>query len=382
MLAQWLFEISGINLFDHRLFRVGAAALLSALLVFVLMPHFIRWLQSINATSDFNADAAPPPICGGLLIVFAVLMSTLCFTTINGYSGSIILIMMSYTMVGGLDDYMKIRTKRLVAEGKIKKADYQDKADGLSASLRLGLYFLFSLGVALVAYRFIPGINKHLAIPFIKPDLWYPLLPTWAFILLMSFVTTATANGANFTDGLDTLVTVPLITTSMFAGFVAYIAGNAIFSKYFLIPHLPGIDELLPICGAITGALIAYLWYNCPPAEIYMGDGGSIGLGGAIGMMFVMIKAELFLPIVGVIFCAEAISVFLQISFFKLTRKFSKDKKGRRIFRRAPLHDHFKLVLKERYPNTAQVNSKVIWRFHLVSVLALIIGSLIFFKIR
>ena len=383
MLSIWLYEFTEFSLFEHRLFRAGAAALLAALLVFLIMPRFISWLHKQNAVSDFapNAQQAPP-IFGGLLVVFSVILATLCFSQMNGYSGSILLIMLSYTFVGGLDDYHKIRTKKLIAAGKAQKKDYQDKADGLPANIRLFLYFLFSALVAVFAYKFTPGLNRHLAIPFVKPEIWYPLLPAWAFVGLMCFVTAASANGANFTDGLDTLVSIPLITTAIFVGLVSYISGNAIFSKYFLIPHLPGVDELLPICGAMMGALLAYLWYNCPPAEIYMGDGGSIGLGGAIGMMFVMIKAELFLPIVGVVFLGEATSVVLQMGFFKLTKRFSKDRTGRRIFRRAPIHDHFRLALKEKYGDSHAVNSKVIWRFHLVSVLALIFGSLVFFKIR
>src|SRR5690606_15085346 len=110
-----------------------------------------------------------------------------------------------------------------------------------------------------------------------------------------------------------------------------------IFSQYLLLPHLPGVDELMPVCGAIIGAMLAYLWYNSPPAEIYMGDAGAIGLGGSIGMMFVLIKAELFLPIVGLVFVAESLSVVLQIGGFKLTRKFCKDGQGRRLFLRAPI---------------------------------------------
>ena len=225
-------------------------------------------------------------------------------------------------------------------------------------------------------------MTGYLTIPFVKPSIWYPYLPNWAFIILICFVITSTANGANFTDGLDTLVSVPIITTATFVGGVAYVSGNAVFSEYFLIPHLPGVDELFPICTAMVGSLLAYLWFNSPPAEIYMGDGGSIGLGGAIGMMFVLIKAPLFLPVVGFIFLAEAISVLLQITGFKLTRKFSKDKRGRRLFLRAPIHDHFKLKLKDKYPVASELNSKVIWRFHLVSILGLLLGTLIFFKVR
>lgn len=385
MFAELLGQLTGLSMFSDRLFRAGIAAIFAASLVFMLMPPFIRFLQRHNATSDFdqNSQTKAPPICGGLLIVFAVVVSTLLFSRMNPYSLSILIIMVLYSLVGGVDDLTKIRAKRLVIAGKIEKKDYQDKADGISSTLRLALYFVFSLIVALFVYKFIPGLDGHLTVPFVKHETWNPYLPNWAFILLISFVTTATANGANFTDGLDTLVSVPIITTSVFIGGVAYVCGNAIFSEYLHLTHLPGVDELLPICTAIIGATLAYLWYNCPPAEIYMGDGGAIGLGGAIGMMFVLIKAELFLPIIGLIFLAESLSVVLQIGGFKLSRRFSHDRVGRRIFLRAPIHDHFKIAWKPLYGNSAQaVTSKVIWRFHLISILALIVGSLIFFKIR
>jgi phospho-N-acetylmuramoyl-pentapeptide-transferase len=383
MLSDLLFQLTGLNLFADRLFRAGAASLFASLLVFLLMPPFISWLHRMDATSDFDhGKRRPPPIMGGMLLVISVLLASLAFARLNAYSASALVILLAYASIGGVDDVMKIRNKRLVALGKMSRADYQLKADGISARLRLSLYFLFSLLVAVFAYKFIPGLSGHVTVPFVKPELWFPYLPNWAFILLICLVTTSSANGANFTDGLDSLVSIPLITTALFAGVVAYISGNAILSKYFLIPHIPGGDELFPICGAIVGALLAYLWYNAPPAEIYMGDAGSIGFGGAIGMMFVLLKIELFLPIVGVVFLAEALSVLLQISGFKVTRLLSKDKTGRRLFLRAPLHHHYQLKWKERFESNQALNSKIIWRFHLVSILALILGCLIFFKVR
>lgn len=383
MLSHYLYSLTGIALFENRLFRAGAASLFAATLVFLLMPPWIRFLNKLDATSDFeHGKRRPPPIMGGALLVAAVTAAALCFAKPNAYSVSALVILLAYACIGGIDDVMKIRNKKLVAQGKLSKADYQAKADGISARLRLSLYFLFSLVVAVFAYKLIPGLSGHLTMPFVKPETWFPYLPRWAFILLICAVTTSSANGANFTDGLDSLVSVPIITTSLFAGVVAYISGNAILSRYFLIPHIPGGDELFPICAAMVGSMLAYLWYNSPPAEIYMGDGGSIGFGGAIGMMFVLLKIELFLPIVGVVFLAEALSVLLQISGFKITRRFSKDKAGRRLFLRAPLHHHFQLKWKERFDSGQALNSKIIWRFHLVSILALIIGSLIFFKVR
>ena len=383
MLSELLFRLTGLGLFQDRLFRAGASSLFAALLVFLLMPRFIALLKRMDATSDFDgAGKKSPPIMGGMLLVAAVLAASLSFCRLNAYSLSALVILLAYAAIGGLDDVIKVRNKRLVSQGKMSRADYQLKADGISARLRMLLYILFSLIVAAFAYKFIPGLSGHITVPFVKPEIWYPYLPNWAFILLICLVTTSSANGANFTDGLDSLVSVPLMTTALFAGVVAYISGNAILAKYFLIPHLPGGDELFPICTAIMGALLAYLWYNSPPAEIYMGDAGSIGFGGAIGMMFVLLKIELFLPIVGVVFLAEALSVLLQILGFKITRRLRKDGAGQRLFMRAPLHHHFQLKWKNRFDSSQTLNSKILWRFHLVSLLALIVGSLIFFKVR
>lgn len=381
MIALLLYRLTGIHLFDDRTFRAGAASLAAALLVFLTMPAWIRWLQGLDATSDFGeGKAAPPPILGGALLVGVVAACSLAFAQLNAYSISTLIILCAYAGIGLIDDVMKIRNKRLIALGKLGKADYMDKADGISARLRLFLYVGLSLLVAVFAYKFIPGLSGHITIPFVKPETWYPYLPNWAFILLICLVTTSSANGANFTDGMDSLVSVPIITTALFAGVVAYISGNAIFARYFLIPYLPGADELLPICTAIIGASLAYLWYNSPPAQIYMGDAGAIGLGGALGMMFVLLKIELFLPIVGVVFMAEACSVLLQILGFKATRLWTGE--GKRLFLRAPLHHHYQMKWKGRFSSPREVNSKIIWRFHLVSILALLLGSLIFFKIR
>jgi phospho-N-acetylmuramoyl-pentapeptide-transferase len=383
MLSLFLYQLTGIQLFEDRLFRAGAASLFAALLVFLLMPRFIAFLRRLDATADFDhGKTPPPPILGGMLVVVAVIAASLCFAKMNAYSLSTLVILLAYAAIGGVDDVMKVRNKRLVLQGKITRADYQAKADGISARLRLFLYFLFSLIVAVFAYKFIPGLSGHVTLPFIKPEVWFPHLPNWAFIGLICLVIASTANGANFTDGMDSLVSIPLITTSLFAGIVAYISGNAIFAEYLLIPYLPGGDELAPICAAIVGGLLAYLWFNSPPAEIYMGDSGAIGLGGAVGVMFVLLKIEFFLPIVGLVLLLEMASVVLQISGFKLTKNLSPDKQGRRIFLRAPLHHHYQFKWKDRFASAQALNSKLIWRFHLVSILAMILGLLVFFKLR
>jgi phospho-N-acetylmuramoyl-pentapeptide-transferase len=377
MLADWLFQISGMSLFEGRLFRAGAASLSSIIMVMLFMPYYIRYLQGLDATSDFEKKDGQqsPPIMGGLLLVVIVVISTLFFAHLNSYVISTLVILIAYSAIGAVDDIAKIRNKRLVAQGKLTKADYMDKADGISSTLRLGLYFFFSIIVAIGAYKFIPEMKGYLTIPFIPVDLWHPYLPNWAFIAFMSFIITATANGTNFTDGLDSLVSVPIITSMTFVGLVAYISGNIVFADYLHIPYLPGSDELFPLAASIVGALLAYLWFNSPPAQIYMGDAGSVGFGGAIGIMFILIRAELFIPLVAIIIIIEALSVVLQISWFKLS-------KGKRLFLCAPIHHHYQFKWKDLYPSKALLNSKIVWRMHIISLFALIVSLIVFFKIR
>nr|AGS54270.1 phospho-N-acetylmuramoyl-pentapeptide-transferase [uncultured bacterium contig00092] len=234
---------------------------------------------------------------------------------------------------------------------------------------------------------YIPNLTGELYVPFVKPGIWYPHLPRWAFIIFITFVVAASANGTNFTDGIDTLASVPIITGMFFVGIVAYVSGNVIFSEYLHIPYLKGCDELFPIAMASIGALLAYLWFNSPPAEIYMGDAGSIGFGALLGIMFVLVQAGLFLPIVCIIILVEAVSVALQIGHFK----FNKITRGwdyansHRLFLRAPIHHHFQLKWKGTGnfgDSKPLVNAKIAWRMHLVSFFALILGFIVFFGLR
>lgn len=376
MLFQWLYHITANDVFEGRLFRAGSAAILAIALVLLLMPKYIRFLQGLDATSDFDKDKSTksPPIMGGLLLVIVVEVVSLLTAKLNGYSIATLVILGLFAGVGALDDIAKIRTKRLVVQGKITAAEYMDKADGISSSLRLFLYFLFSFIVAVFSYKFIPELKGHLTVPFINPDIWHPYLPNWAFIGFITFVIAATANGTNFTDGLDSLVSVPILTSMIFVGLVAYVSGNFIFSDYLNTPFLPGCDELFPIAMAIAGALLAYLWFNSPPAEIYMGDAGAVGFGAAIGIMFVLIQAGLFLPLVGLIILTEAGSVVLQIGYFKFSG-------GKRIFLCAPLHHHYQKKWAGNFSSKPLLNSKIVWRMHLISIFALIGSLVIFFGI-
>jgi UDP-N-acetylmuramyl pentapeptide phosphotransferase/UDP-N-acetylglucosamine-1-phosphate transferase len=382
MLCHWLYQTTHIDLFDGRLFRAGAAAMLSIILVLFFMPKYIRFLQRLDATSDFDKDGKTksPPIMGGLLLVIVVEVVSLLVCQMNGYTISTLVILALFSAVGATDDMAKVRAKRLINQGKLKAAEYMDKADGISSTLRLILYFLFSFVVAVFCYKFIPELKGDLTIPFCPIDVFQIHLPNWIFVAFMTFVIAASANGTNFTDGLDSLVSVPILTSMFFVGLVAYVSGNFIFSQYLSVPYLPGCDELFPMATSIAGALLAYLWFNSPPAEIYMGDAGSVGFGATIGIMFILVQAGLFLPIVCIIIIAEACSVLMQITWFKITKKATGT--GKRIFLCAPLHHHYQKKWDGRFPSKPLMNSKIVWRMHLVSIFALIFSMVVFFGIR
>lgn len=382
MLCEWIYHLTELPLFDSRLFRAGLAAMLSIVLVLSTMPSYIRLLQKSDATSDFDlgGKTKAPPIMGGLLLVVVVVIVSLLTCKLNGYTISTLLVLVAFSAVGAIDDIAKVKTKRLIAAGKAKAASYMEKADGISSSVRLGLYFLFSLVIAIFCYKFIPDLRGNLTVPFVPVDVFQIYLPNWVFIGFMTFVIAATANGTNFTDGLDSLVSVPILSSMIFVGVVAYVCGNFIFSNYLNVPFLPGCDELFPLAMSVAGAILAYLWFNSPPAEIYMGDAGSVGFGACIGIMSILVQAGLFLPIVCAIIIAEACSVLFQIGYFKFTR--FRTGTGKRLFLCAPLHHHYQKKWEGRFASKPLMNSKIVWRMHLVSIFALIVSFVIFFGIR
>ena len=199
MLCHWLYQTTHIDLFDGRLFRAGSAAMLSIILVLFFMPKYIRFLQRLDATSDFDKDGKTksPPIMGGLLLVVIVEIVSLLVCQMNGYTISTLVILALFSAVGATDDMAKIRAKRLVNKGKLKAAEYMDKADGISSTLRLVLYFLFSFVVAVFCYKFIPELKGDLTIPFCPIDVFQIHLPNWIFVAFMTFVIAASANGTN-----------------------------------------------------------------------------------------------------------------------------------------------------------------------------------------
>ena len=242
--------------------------------------------------------------------------------------------------------------------------------------MRLSLYLGISLAVAILAYEYIPNINGTISIPFLSILKKLPYLPFWLFIPFMTLTIAVLANGVNFTDGFDTLAAVPSITSLLFVGVISFISSNSVWSRYLLIPHIIGLQELLPLIGAVIGTLLAYLWYNSPPSSIIMGDSGSVGLGGLIGILFVFSKSGFFIPIVCFIFLLEFISVLIQIGYFKMTRK--------RFFLMAPIHHHFQIKMRNsgQFAGEFQIKSKIMWRFHILSVVMLVLGLVLFLKVR
>lgn len=378
MLVEYLYQVTGKYLFYSRLFSTGVAAILSFCVAMLLFHPYILLLRRLhfNSELDVNTSIRQPVMPAGILFLVIIILSCVITARPNSYVISALIIYVFFSVIGAVDDIVKVMNKRRLARGRISKQDYQYKSDGISALLRLTLYLVISLCVAIAAYKFIPNINGHITVPFLSTARKFPYMPVLLFIPFMTLAIAVMANGVNFTDGLDTLATVPLITCLSFVGVVAYISSNKVWSSYLLIPHIAGVEELLPVVGAAVGTLLAFLWFNSPPSSIIMGDSGSVGLGGMIGIMFIFIKAGFYLPILGFIFVLEFFSSVLQIGYYKMT--------GKRLFLMAPIHHHFQIRMRDRgvYNRDFNIRSKIIWRYHIVSVILLIIGLILFLKVR
>lgn len=378
MLIEYIYQHTGMYLLFSRLFSTSVATVLSFLLAVLLFQPYILFLRKFQFSTEFETQAGQkePVMPAGILFLLIISITTLVTVRFNSYVVSALVIYVFFSIIGAVDDVVKVINKRRVSRGLLSKQDFQYKADGISAGLRLALYILISLGVAVMAYEFIPNINGTITLPFVSIAKKFPYLPFWLFIPFMTITIAVLANGVNFTDGFDTLATVPIITCLLFLGVISFISSNSIWCSYLLIPHIPGLLEMLPLIGAVIGTLLAYLWFNSPPSSIIMGDSGSVGLGGLIGIMFVFAKAGFYLPIVGFIFMLEFISVLLQIGYFKLTKK--------RIFLMAPIHHHFQILMRKsgKYGGEFQIKSKILWRFHIISLVLLVVGFALFLKIR
>ena len=334
---------SFFNVFRYITFRTIFASITALLICLVVGPLLIRKLQSLQIDQQIREDGPQShlvkkgtPTMGGILIIFAVVFSTLLWTNLSiNYIWLILLVTVGYGLVGFVDDYRKLAGK---------------SSQGISGKAKLAMEIVIALFVSMILYLK-PGFNSQVAIPFFKtvsPNLG------WGYVVLSTFIIVGAANAVNLTDGLDGLAIGP--ATICFATYVlfAYFAGNVKVASYLQIPHVSGAGELAVFCGALVGAALGFLWFNAYPAEVFMGDVGSLSLGGALGTMAIITKQEILLAIVGGIFVMETFSVIFQVGYFKLTQ-------GKRIFRMAPLHHHFELK--------GWAEPKVIVRFWIISIL-------------
>ncbi|MGQ0526500.1 MAG: phospho-N-acetylmuramoyl-pentapeptide-transferase [Alphaproteobacteria bacterium] len=313
------------NLFRYITFRTGASLLTAFLISFLMAPGFIRWLkkkqkegQPIRTDGpESHFKKAGTPTMGGLMILVSVSLATLLWADITQNVVWVALfVMIGFGMIGFGDDFLKL-TRR--------------NTKGFPGKLKLLLQTCIALIATFCLMDILPErINMHIAIPFFKDLFIYIgwLFPVWAV-----FVIIGASNAVNLTDGLDGLAIVPVAIAAACFGIISYLIGHEIFATYLHIPYVPGTGELAILCGALIGAAMGFLWYNAPPAMVFMGDTGSLAMGGVLGTIAIACKHELVLAVIGGLFVLETVSVIVQVASFKLT--------GKRVFAMAPLHHHF-----------------------------------------
>ncbi|MFA5955163.1 phospho-N-acetylmuramoyl-pentapeptide-transferase [Hyphomicrobium sp.] len=343
-------QISALNVFRYITFRTGGAIFTALLFVLMFGPAIIDLLRVKQGKGQPIRDDGPAthllkrgtPTMGGLMILAGVTVSTLLWAQLdNGYIWVVLGVALSYGAIGFYDDFLKV-TKRSTA--------------GFSGRIRFSLELLVAAVAGFALMKLSPkGLDTDLTFPFFK-ELVIDLGPF--FVLMAVLVIAGAGNAVNLTDGLDGLAIVPVMIAAATFGVIAYLSGNAKFAGYLQIHHVPGTGELSVICGALIGAGLGFLWFNAPPAMIFMGDTGSLALGGTLGAIAVAVKHEIVLAVVGGLFVLETLSVIIQVLSFKLT--------GKRVFKMAPLHHH--------YEQKGWKESTVVIRFWIISVILALIG--------
>jgi phospho-N-acetylmuramoyl-pentapeptide-transferase len=344
-------EFTVFNLFRYLTFRSGGAVLTALVICFAFGNRIIDWLRAKQGKGQPIRDDGPQrhlltkkgtPTMGGFMVLLAVAAGTLLWADLtNRYVWAVLLVTIGFGAVGFADDYLKV-------------SKYSPK--GVPGKLKLALQVLISGAAALwiIAITRSP-LDTSLAVPFFKDvllDLGWLMLPFAALVMV------GASNAVNLTDGLDGLAIVPVMIASASFALIAYLVGNAVFSNYLQIQHVPGSGELAVFCSALVGAGLGFLWFNAPPAMVFMGDTGSLSLGGALGAISVVTKHELVLAIIGGLFVLETVSVIVQVLSFKLT--------GRRVFRMAPLHHHFE--------QKGWAEQTIVIRFWIIAVILALAG--------
>ncbi|MDE0909226.1 MAG: phospho-N-acetylmuramoyl-pentapeptide-transferase [Myxococcota bacterium] len=350
MLYHLLYPLSeayGVfNVVRYITFRTAAATLTSLFICLVLGPWLIRKLsemrigQPIREIGPDHQAKEGTPTMGGLLILFSLLVSVLLWSELDQRMVWILVgLTAGYGVLGFIDDYQKVT---------------QGSSAGISARTKLVWQVVFALGVAIAIYTD-PAFDKELAVPFFKnftPNIGIFYVPLAAFIIV------AASNGVNLTDGLDGLAIGPVMITAATFLLLSYAAGHTGIAEYLNIKYVPGSGQLAIFCGAMVGGSLGFLWFNASPAELFMGDVGSLALGGALGTIAVLIRQEILLAVVGGIFVVETMSVIIQVASFKLT--------GKRVFLMAPIHHHFEKL--------GWAEQKIVVRFWIVSIILALVA--------
>ena len=382
-LSQWLMQMSPeslgfLRVFQYLTFRAVLAAMTSLLIGLAFGPWVIGKLTEMKIGQPIREYGVQThlgkrgtPTMGGVLVLIGIGVSTLLwFDWTNRFVWVVMLVTFGFGTIGWIDDWRKVVNKD--PEGmRSREKFFWQSVIGIVAAL----YLAFSvsetsnLRVLELFLRWVgSGFSNELPpradlmVPFFK-TVSYPL-GVFGFIILTWFVIVGASNAVNFTDGLDGLAIMPVVMVGSALGIFAYITGNAVFSRYLLFPHIPGSGELLVFCAAMAGAGLAFLWFNANPAQVFMGDVGALSLGGALGTIAVITRQEIVLGIMGGIFVAEALSVMIQVGWFKYTKK--RTGVGRRVFLMAPLHHHFE--------KKGWAEQQVVVRFWIVTMLLCLVG--------
>ncbi len=350
-LSQFSDIFGPLNVFRFLTFRTAGAVITALFFVFLFGPNMIKSLKIKQGRGQPIREDGPishlltkqgTPTMGGLMILGGFVCATLLWANLsNPYVWIVLLVTVGFGAIGFYDDYLKVS---------------RSANKGFSGRYRLAIEVVIAaIAVFFIAKLSQPEVANSIFVPFIKD---WAIDLGWFFVAFGAFVIVAAGNGVNLTDGLDGLAIVPVMIAASCFGLIAYLVGNQVFSDYLLINFVPGTGELAVVCGALIGAGMGFLWFNAPPAQIFMGDTGSLSLGGALGVIAVATKHEIVLAIIGGLFVLETVSVIVQVISFKLT--------GKRVFKMAPIHHHFEQI--------GWSESQIVIRFWIIAVVLALIG--------
>ena len=350
LLTSFIEHYSFLNVFKYLTFRTGLSVVTSLLVVFIIGGPLIKIFSEKMISGPIRQDGpidhiikkSGTPTMGGVIIIIGIFTSTLMWADLNNiYIWTLIFVSLGLGLLGFIDDLLKIKLKN---------------SRGLNSKLK----FLGQLMISLIAILILIKFSNHeylfnLYFPFFKNLLWQMGL---FFIPFALFVIIGSSNAVNLTDGLDGLATVPVMLVALSFTLISYVVGNTIFSDYLQLQYIPDVGELAIFCGSIVGSCLGFLWYNAPPAKIFMGDTGSLSLGGSLAAVAIIVKHEIVLAIVGGLFVLETVSVIIQVISFKLT--------GKRIFKMAPIHHHFE--------QKGWAESTIVIRFWIIAIILALVG--------